>query len=128
MERLTQIWWVSRSLPDVEDDLSVFHRIDDWRDMEAGLFFRRCHRLENHPGSVASAKIRARLAAQVPAHPAVQDPAVALAEDPEEVSAVDPTPEQIRAMWNAARAKKYPPAQYGEAQYVSADELSKGLE
>ena len=42
-------------LDDVESDLSVFHRVDDWQRLDSPRFFRLAERLPAYNGAVRAA-------------------------------------------------------------------------
>lgn len=61
--------WVGDRLADVESDMSVFHRVDDIRQMPPARFFMLAHRLPAYRGvmrEVALAQQRDRDAEPVP--------------------------------------------------------------
>lgn len=49
-ERLYELLWLLDYLDDIESDLSVFHRVDDWRSMAGPRFFRLAVRLAAYNG------------------------------------------------------------------------------
>jgi hypothetical protein len=99
--------------------MSAFHRVEpkDVESMTAMAFWPRARRLVHYDGavrSVAMAEVRSR------------QPALDAGNDtPTQQPAVleDPTPEQVRAMREAARRKRYPAEQFGEVRYVSDHEI-----
>lgn len=80
--------------------------------MTAAAFWPRARRLVHYDGAVrgvALAEARERPAERTdPSEPEVLE---------------DPTPEQIRAMRDAARRKRYPAEQFGEMRYVDDLEI-----
>lgn len=48
--RREQLDWIPDYLDDIESDLSVFHRIDDWRTLDGPRFFRYVVRLSAYAG------------------------------------------------------------------------------
>lgn len=99
--------------------MSAFHRIDpeSVEFLTADDFWPRVRRLMHYGGAVRSVAI-----AEAQASPARPDenytaPSAGTGE------LNDPTPEQIRALRDAARRRKYPAAQFGEMRYVSDTEI-----
>jgi len=100
-------------------DMSAFHRVgdEDVETMTARQFWPRVRRLVHYDGAVRSVALAEAREQQPPSerqheHP-TQQPSVL----------EDPTPEQVRAMREAARRKRYPATQYGEIRYVSDQEI-----
>lgn len=54
-------------LDDIESDLSVFHRVDDWRQLDPPRFFRLAERLPAYQGAVRAALAAVAVEPQGPA-------------------------------------------------------------
>lgn len=54
--------WVLDHFEDVVSDLSVFHRVDDWRELPSSRFFQWAERLPAYEGAVRAAFLAARAA------------------------------------------------------------------
>ena len=54
MRRLSQVAWVVRYLPDIESDMSAFHRVDDVYLMPGPRFFSLARRLGTYQGAMAA--------------------------------------------------------------------------
>ncbi len=63
IKRMQQVYWLLQYLPDIESDMSAFHRIDDIYSMEAARFFRLATRLPAYKG-VMRALMEAEVAAE----------------------------------------------------------------
>lgn len=98
--------------------MSVFHRVepDDVETLTAQQFWPRVRRLMHYDGVV-----RAVALAEVREQQAV--PVEQLGAQPESGVLTDPTPEQIKALRDAARRRRYPAAQFGDVRYVSDQEI-----
>lgn len=102
--------------------MSAFHRIEpeNVESMTAMTFWPRARRLVHYDGAVRSvAMIEAREQAAAQHHPG-ENYATPSAQ-PETIA--DPTPEQIRAMRDAARRKRYPAETFGETRYVTEHDI-----
>jgi hypothetical protein len=98
-------------------DMSAFHRVgdEDVETMTARQFWPRVRRLVHYDGAVRSVALaEAREQTQ-------EQQAPAQSQTPELPQ--DPTPEQVRAMREAARRKRYPAEQFGDIRYVSDQEI-----
>lgn len=79
MRRLSQVAWVVRYLPDIESDMSAFHRVDDVRLMPGPRFFSLARRLGTYQGAMAARLHAERDEPQqepTPSRAVVQAPAV----------------------------------------------------
>lgn len=83
--------------------------------------FGFAYRLADHPGSVARA-VAEQVAGKLATAPTTEPPTVDTDGVPQ-VASLD----EVRALRNAARAKRYPAAKYGETKFVSVDELGTGV-
>lgn len=69
--------WVLDHLEDVASDLSVFHRVDDWRGLPSSRFFLWAERLPAYDGAVRAVLMAEQTASApapargVSAHPSV---------------------------------------------------------
>lgn len=81
-------------LPEIESDMSVFHRVDDIYTMEAGMLFSRVACLSAYDGAVAAQAARQQREA-VPAPSNTSAAPVAAQVDDEE------------ALWAAHRMRRY---------------------
>lgn len=113
------LWWVVvRHQGDARSDLSAVHHLrwDEVLELPADEFGGLVSRLMHYPGAVQATA----LAAYRKSKGEVADQAPA----PEESGVpVDPTPEQVRAMRDAARRRKFDPAKYGEHKHVGIDQF-----
>lgn len=104
-------------------DLSVFHRLesDDIEMLTAQQFWPRVRRLMHYNGAVLAVAMAEARESGGPANEPPSSPEARQGDEP--VLVEDPTPEQVRAMRDAARRRRYPEAQYGEMRYVSDQEI-----
>lgn len=128
LEWANDVAWVSAHWEDVLSDFSVLHRIHDEADVEEltpRQFFPRAFRLVHYQGATRDVALAAQRTAPN-AVPEQAQPASAAATEvqpPTEPVHQDPTPEQIKAMRDAARRKRFPADRFGDVSYVSAEDI-----
>lgn len=116
--------WVSAHWDDVLSDFSVLHRIHDEADVEEltpRQFFPKAFRLVHYQGATRDVALAAQRKSTGAAPE--QPPAAAESQPPTEPVHQDPTPEQIKAMRDAARRKRFPADRFGDVSYVSAEDI-----
>lgn len=120
--------WVLAHWDDVLSDFSVLHRLDEdaVNRLTPREFFPRASRLVHYQGATRDValidyrKAQASGTDTTPSQPAApEQPAPTTGE------LVDPTPDQIRALRDAARRKRFPADKFGDVSYVSTDEIVK---
>lgn len=107
-----------RHQDDARSDLSATHRLR-WHEalaLDGDEFGSLLVRLVHYPGAVQDAALKAFRAARPT--PGAESAPSAAPTGP----LVDPTPDQVRALRDAARRKKFGP-EYGEHKHVGLDEL-----
>lgn len=114
------LWWVAvLHQGDARSDLSAIHHLR-WSEalaLDGDEFGALVVRLVHYPGAVQDMAVKAFRASQQPAG------AAAPTSSPDGVP-VDPTPEQVKALRDAARRKRFGP-EYGEHKHVGIDELMR---
>jgi hypothetical protein len=85
---------VLQFLPEIESDMSVFHRVDDIYAMEVTVFFRRVECLTAYDGAVAAQAARQQREATRRPSESGAAPVVAQADDED-------------ALWDAYRQQRY---------------------
>lgn len=125
LEWANDVAWVSAHWDDVLSDFSVLHRIHDEADVEEltpRQFFPKAFRLVHYQGATRDVS----LAKRTTAAPEQVQPASAAATEvqpPAEPVHQDPTPDQIKAMRDAARRKRFPADRFGDVSFVSAEDI-----
>jgi hypothetical protein len=119
------VLWVLAHWDDVLSDFSVLHRLDEdaVNRLTPRQFFPRAVRLVHYQGAtrdVATTEYR-KAQGQPTSAPTTEVQPVTT----EPAATVDPTPEQIRAMRDAARRKRFPADKFGDVSYVSAEDIVK---
>lgn len=119
--------WVLKHWDDVLSDFSVLHRLDEdeVNRLTPRQFFPRAVRLVHYQGATRDVATTEYRKAQgqptsVPAaevQPTTPEPATG--------DLIDPTPDQIRALRDAARRKRFPADKFDDVSYVSTDEIVK---
>jgi len=114
------VLWFADHWDDVLSDWSAIHHKDpkDLELMTTREFWPKTLRLVHYQGAVRDVAMAARSVAPAPG--AVDDSTTPA---PQPDVLVDPTPEQIRAMRNAARRKRYPADRFGEMKFVNENEI-----
>jgi hypothetical protein len=113
------VCWVADHWDDVVSDWSAIHRKDpeELEAMTAREFWPRTLRLVHYQGAVrdiATARIREH---------AEPPPTEHRTSAPDTAALNDPTPEQVRALRDAARRKRYPAEKFGEMKYVTESDI-----
>lgn len=91
MRRAAQLLWVLACLDDIDSDMSVFHRVDDFRVMPGPRFFALASRLSAYQGAMrarAEAALAEAASAGQPAAPPVRRLPASVTERPSNVPAV----------------------------------------
>lgn len=109
--------WLLKNWDVVLSDFSVFHRMSrvDAEALPADELFDRAMLLLFYTGAVQATAVRAFRREEAAAPRAVQGQRT-------DVVPTDPTAEQVRAMRDEARRRKFG-AKYGEHKHVSLDEF-----
>jgi hypothetical protein len=115
------VLWVLAHWDDVLSDFSVLHRLDEDQvnRLTPRQFIPRAVRLVHYQGAtrdVATTEYR-KAQDQPTSAPAAE------AAPTETPALVDPTPEQVRALRDAARRKRFPADKFGDVSYVSAEDI-----
>jgi hypothetical protein len=112
---------------DVLSDFSVLHRLDEdaVNRLTPRQFFPRAIRLVHYQGATRDVAMIGYRKAQGQPTSAPTTEVQQAAPAPATTELVDPTPEQIRALRDAARRKRFPADKFGDVAYVSTDEIVK---
>jgi hypothetical protein len=113
--RTGDVWWCLRHWADVLSDMSVYHRLSPVAvaELDPPTLFGLAVRLVHYGGVVQAVALAAHRRERGAVSAAPTAPVVP----------TDPTPDQVRAMRDAARRRKFDPSKYGEHKHVGLDEF-----
>lgn len=110
---------------DVLSDFSVLHRLDESQveELTPRQFFPRAFRLVHYQGATRDVAMAARHKGPAPEQVQPGSAPTTEVQPTSESVLQDPTAEQIKALRDAARRKRFPKDKFGDVTYVSAEDI-----